>query len=390
MVKDQPTLHTYGPEMEKLPDRTSSAEEVRRKAIHQPKDKNAKEFYGDPAMTREFLDQHLPRDLLPKVDVSRVVKASTEYIDPKFRTARYVDLVWRVPFRESWLYLLVLFEAQSTVDWQMPVRILLEVALLYQEALKDPQVQRKKRLPPVLPIVVHVGTEPWNAPTSLEALLPDEAASFLPFALGGKFLLVSEADEARTLERADTPRTAALKLRYARNRREFQEALETLQQLLPEDSPTRQVLVAWVRSSLIDYGAEEEDMAELRKLEDLGRPVVEAFWATEWREARQKGREEGREEGRKEGRKEGLEEGRKEGLREGLREGEAQARHRLRAVLVRQARRKFGTETAEALDAVLEGVSDGERVDEGADVVVDCGSGRDLLPRAAGDDPGSG
>ena len=36
----------------------------------------------------------------------------------------------------------------------------------------------------VLPIFVHVGTEPWTAPTRLEDLLADEAKAFLPFALG--------------------------------------------------------------------------------------------------------------------------------------------------------------------------------------------------------------
>ncbi len=338
-------------------------EEVRQKAIHQPKDKSAKNSYGDWIMMGEFLDKHLPRRLLAGLDLDRALKTSTEYVDRKHRTVRHVDLMWRIPFRDSWLYLLVVFEAQSTVDWQMPVRVLLRTALVYDDILRDPEVRKRRTLPLVLPIVVYVGTEPWDAPTGLEELLPKEAKPFLPFALGHDFLLVSEAEEAKVLDKADTPRTAALKLRYAEDRTEFREALATLKKLLPEESPTRQALVEWVRTSRIDDGATEEEMAELRTLEDLGSPVMETWWAKERREAREKGHAEGRAEGHK----------------QGLREAETLLRRRQRATLVRLARRKFGAETAEALAALLEGVSDAERFDVVADLIVDFDSGRDLL-----------
>ena len=100
-------------------------------------------------------------------------------------------------------------------------------------------------------------------------------------------------------------------------------------------------------------------MAELRELEDLKRPAVDSFWAKGIRDARREGREEGRKEGREE------------------------ARHGHRTMLVRQALRRFGAETAEALAAILAGVSDRGRLDEVADLVVDCDSGRDLLAQAA-------
>ena len=104
-------------------------------------------------------------------------------------------------------------------------------------------------------------------------------------------------------------------------------------------------------------------MAELRELEDLKRPAVDSFWAKGIRGARREGRKEGRKEGREEGREE--------------------ARHEQRTMLVRQALRRFGAETAEALAAILAGVSDRGRLNEVADLVVDCDSGRDLLAQAA-------
>ena len=285
-------------------------------------------------------------------------------------------LVWKAPFRDSWLYVVFLFETQSTVDWLMPVRILRKTALIYEELAKDPEVRKRRKLPPVLPIVVYVGTKPWDAPTRLEEMLTEEAKAFLPFALGHEFLLVSEAEEARALTRADTPRTAGLRLRYARDRAEFDEALATLRELLPEDSPARRALVDWVRSSMIEDGAKEEEMAKLRELEDLASPVVDTWWAAERREAHRKGLEEGRRQGLREGRQEARKEGRQEGEARGRRLGQ-------RATLVRQARRKFGSETAEGLAALLEGAAELDGVAEVADLIIDCGSGRNFLAQVA-------
>ena len=346
---------------DKPSDEAPAPNEVRRKAIHQPIDKSAKGFYGDKGMVDEFLRKHVFGRIVADVELAKLQKGPTEYVDSKSRTVRHADMVWKAPFRDSWLYVVFLFEAQSTVDWRMPVRILLETALVYEELAKDPEVRKRRKLPPVLPIVVYLGAKPWDAPTRLEEMLTDEAKAFLPFALGHEFLLVSEAEEAKGLTRADTPRTAGLRLRYARDRAEFDEALAVLRELLPEDSPARRALVEWVLSSMIEEGAKEEEMAELRELEDLASPVVDTWWAAERREARRKGLEEGRQEGEARGR----------GLGQ-------------RATLVRLARRKFGSETAEGLAALLEGAADLEGVAEVADPIIDCGSGRDFLAQAAG------
>ena len=352
---------------DKPSDEASPTDEVHRKAVHQPKDKSAKGFYGDKGMVDEFLRKHVFGRIVADVELAKLRKGPTEYIDSKSRTVRHADMVWKAPFRDSWLYVVFLFEAQSTVDWRMPMRILLETALIYEELAKDPEVRKRRKLPPVLPIVVYLGAKPWDAPTRLEEMLTEEAKAFLPFALGYEFLLVSEAEEAKALTRADTPRTAGLRLRYARDRAEFDEALAVLRELLPEDSPARRALVEWVRSSMIEDGAKEEEMAKLRELGDLESPVVDTWWAAERREARRKGLEEGRRQGREEGRQ----------------EGEARARLEQRATLVRLARRKFGSETAEELAALLEGAADLEGVAEVADLIIDCTSGRDLLARAA-------
>ena len=337
-------------------------------------DKADKAFYGDQQMIVELLDKKVfgivvPGETVARMSMRRTDKGPTELGDLGQTLRRYVDLTWLIRFRDSWLYLLVLVEAQSTVDRWMPLRIMHATALAYQELSKDPEVRKRGVLPPVLPIVVYTGTRPWTAATSVEELLADEAQGFLPYALGQKYVLVPEAEEAKAVTELDTARDAALWLRYAEDPEKYEAALEKLKELLPEGSPTRDAVVAWVRGRLTAKGVKEEHVERLRELEDLESPIIETIWDKDYRaEAREQGLAEGREEGRKQGHEQGREEGR--------REGEAHGR---RATLVRQARRKFGADTAERLAALLEGVSDPERIAQVADLIIDCPSGPDLL-----------
>ena len=235
-----------------------------------------------------------------------------------------------------------------------------------------------------------MGTRPWTVATRLEDLLGDEAKAFLPFALGHQSVLVSEAEEARELERVMTAHEAALKLRYATDGAEFTEAASALRALLPRDSTAREGLIAWVRNSMIEAGAKEEDVAQLEKLGDLEGPVVETWWVRERKEMLRKGRAEGREEGRaevaearEEGRREGREEGRAEGREEGRAEAEARVLVERRATLVHMARRKFDAGTASELGALLEEVSGSGRLTEITDLIFDCATGQELLTKAA-------
>ncbi|PJI37749.1 MAG: hypothetical protein CTR54_22900 [Rhizobium sp.] len=95
------------------------------------------------------------------------VNASSVADDPR---NRHDAVVWRVRFRDHWLYVDLLLEFQSTVDRFMAVRILSDTGLLYQDLIRG-QSLHQDRLPPVLPIVLYqilicgsplVGDNPLN------------------------------------------------------------------------------------------------------------------------------------------------------------------------------------------------------------------------------------
>ena len=53
----------------------------------------------------------------------------------------------------------------------MALRLWVYIALLYQHLLKQNQLTPARLLPPVLPIVLYNGEEPWTAPLSLAELI---------------------------------------------------------------------------------------------------------------------------------------------------------------------------------------------------------------------------
>ena len=76
-------------------------------------------------------------------------------------------------------------------------------------------------------------------------------------------------------------------------------------------------------------------------------------------------------------------EGRAEGLEQGRAEGIEQGRAEERALLCRQAARKFDAGTAQRLAAALAGVADPERLAEVGDWIIEFGTEAGLLSRVA-------
>ena len=82
----------------------------------------------------------------------------------------------------------------------------------------------------------------------------------------------------------------------------------------------------------------------------------------------------------------GVEELKERAVGQGRAEGRRQGRAEGRATLVcRQARLKFGVETAEGLSKLLEGVTDPERIARIGDRIIECETGAELLAHARDD-----
>ncbi|MEO5332414.1 MAG: Rpn family recombination-promoting nuclease/putative transposase [Magnetococcus sp. YQC-5] len=127
-------------------------------------------FFSHPKMVVDLMRTFLSPDLLAEMDLSRMDRVNVKYDATGIR--REGDVVWRIP---TWggvdLYVLLLLEFQSTIEWWMSVRIGVYVGLLYQQLIAEKKLGMGDALPPVLPLVLYNGETRWNAPTHLRQLI---------------------------------------------------------------------------------------------------------------------------------------------------------------------------------------------------------------------------
>ncbi len=102
------------------------------------------------------------------------------------------DIIWKVPFRDDWVYVYLLIEFQSTVDQYMALRLLTYIGLLYQDLLKTKQIPSGAKLPPVFPVVLYNGRKPWDAPLRIEDLIQEVKGGLSKYRPLFQYLIVDE------------------------------------------------------------------------------------------------------------------------------------------------------------------------------------------------------
>ena len=320
-----------------------------------------KDLFSHPRMVKDLLRGFAAPEWFDEIDFSTLEKLPAEYVSDDLRQ-RHGDVVWRVRFRkETWPYLLVMLEFQSTVDPYMAVRILVYTGLLYQALIRRDALGPDGRLPPVLPVVLYNGRPRWTAPVEMADLIAPAKEALADFQPSQRYFLL---DEGRWGE-DDLPRrnlvSALVALENSGSAESLSQALAALSDWLrsPEDDELRRAFVGWVRQVVLPGGRFDEAALPVVRVLEGGGGAMLAERVKEWTE-------EWLREGREQGREQGLERGRTEE----------------RALLCRQTARKFDAETAERLSGLLDRLTDPEHLAEVGDWIIECGTGAELLARA--------
>ena len=364
-------------------------------------DATYKYFLSSPFMVEELMcwlvaERHGMHALVEALDFATLTRVQEQSVTGDGETVRRRsnDMVWRVHLRGhfadadraasqsagdgtqgeatgTWLYLVVMLEFQSAVDYLMALRVRNYVDRFHMEQWRSRRFGATDRLAPVLPIVLYIGRARWTAAARVIDLVTPQAAG-------------TSSGEADGTWRAD-PRFAgdgyvlldSHRVRPEDLRRDNAAALlaglenplpSTLPELVgalcrrlraPELRELREVMLSWAgwRARRAGLTIEAEDMAQVNRMESPD--DVEAFYRTRaqlWEEER-----------RAEGRVEGRVEGRIAGQRETLR---------------RHAAMKFDAQTADRLGALLETATDQEVLDGVLAALLECDTPSDMLERA--------
>ena len=159
-------------------------------SIHNSHDKGFKYLFGIKRLfvqlLRSFVQQDWAQRILPE-DVELVDKS---FILPDFKH-KEADLVYKIKMDGNYVYFYLL-ELQSSVDFQMPYRLLLYMIEIWRTVLKDTTSKEAKRmdfkLPVIVPCVLYNGDDKWTVARSFRETLA-RYEEFDEFVLDFKYIL---------------------------------------------------------------------------------------------------------------------------------------------------------------------------------------------------------
>jgi len=253
-------------------------------------DSSYKLLYSHVAMVRDLLQGFVPGAWIDELDLTTLEKCSGSYISDDLRD-RADDLIWRVRWGRDWLYVYLLLEFQSGIDRWMAVRIQTYLGLLYQDLIRTRQLSKVGLLPPVLPIVLYNGADPWNAAQTLDDLIEPAPPMLGEYRPHQAYFLI---DEQRLAEQGNLPQcnlsAALFRLEASHTPTEVLTILHALVEWLkaPEQTGLRRAFTVWLNRVFLPKrlpGVEFESMADLHEVRNMLTNRVES-WTEQWKRPR--------------------------------------------------------------------------------------------------------
>ena len=144
-------------------------EELR--TVHTPHDRGYKRSLSQPREFLHFLKKYVKADWMLELEESQLSLCDKEFVDKDYE-GREADLIYRVKRTTGEeIFVFILQELQSTVDYTMIFRILIYVVNnLLRYFLNTVKVKREGkdfRLPAMVPIVFYNGESGWTAVRNL-------------------------------------------------------------------------------------------------------------------------------------------------------------------------------------------------------------------------------
>ena len=327
-----------------------------------------KRLFGLPIVVEHLL-RGFAREIAGLLDFATLRELSASWAGADAEQ-RHGDAVWRAQYRDgSGRAVVLLLEFQSTVDRDMAARVLRYQSMAFDALRRQGDLDADGELR-LLSVVVYSGTARWTAPGSAARATVDRDGEILhaqPYLLldsrrGAPDDLPTDNIVAAVFHLDNAPSTDAAIECF----RALAGNLSTAMGATEQDTVLG-ALLDWLGIALPKMFPASGPAAvaalrdELRNREDgmtrLARRAKE--WEAEWL-------------------RQGMERGMERGIERGMEDQ--------RALLRRQAERKFGPEVAEELTRRLAVVTDSERLALVGDWIIDCDAGATLLELVA--DPG--
>lgn len=248
-----------------------------------PHDPSYKQFFSNPDMVASLLRDFVPEDFIRELDFSTLEQCSGSYVTDDLRE-RHDDIVWRLRWNNSWCYLYLLLEFQSTSDPWMAVRILAYTALLWQDLIKSGVVREGDRLPPVFPMVIYNGGKAWTAAQDVADLLTPVSGPLRHYQPCQRYFLLDEGQVSEETLHGDGLVTQLVRLERANSLDVIQPIVRGLIRQLhePKYRHLRRVLSVWLGRVVFKRAGITQNVPEFQDLQEVDAMLEER--AAQWKD----------------------------------------------------------------------------------------------------------
>ena len=270
-------------------------------------DTSYKALFSCPELVRDLLRAYVPGKWLEQADYESLTRINASYVSRSDKQ-RHDDMVWRIEVGGRWLWVYIVLEFQSEPDPWMAVRIMQYVSLLAEQLVKESVHNDLPdgRLPPILPIVLYNGKEPWKAPLDVAECFATPPGGLEAYRPSLRYLLLDERRlQQHPLKEVRNFADAVFSMEASRELQELIAVVHALKEVLraPGLQKLRHAFNQWIKAMLLRR-ASEPMIEEIETIRDV---FEEMEMLTQHKETWFDG-------AREEGWKKGLEQGREEGL----------------------------------------------------------------------------
>ena len=295
----------------------------RHEKVHQADDKGYRALLQSRKAFLQLLRYFVGLPWTEAIEEQSLQRVDKSFILQDF-AGKEADLVYTCRLEGKDIIFYVLLELQSTVDHQMPWRLLQYMTEIWRSHLREHESAKRRqsgfRLPSIVPVVLYNGKPEWTAQRRFRDY-QSECYRFDGHIVDFEYYLVDIArmDDAH-LERLEGMLPLALRLERAGGYESLlvrlKHSLDALQKLDDTELGLLQAFVLRVLAPFVET-PEAEALRQALVGSQEGLEMVSNISRILQKEIA-KNRKEGLQEGILEGRQEGILEGRQEGLQEGL------------------------------------------------------------------------
>lgn len=271
---------------------------IQQKKVKNRHDKLAKSILKDEKEMAKLINDFLEPN--EKIESQNLIKYTNSYITKKYKT-KEADMVYRMKNKEIFF----LVEHQSSIDNNMPYRILNYCIDIIQEWKKSRKIRQETRYPIIVPIIIYTGNDKWKIPRNFsEKQIGDYVFENYKINLEYNLIEINKLSKTFLLQKQSLFGYGMI-IEKSKNKQELKENLELIVKHVKNKEQLDEIrnMILYLLNDSLEEGAKDELLEQIQIKMIKGGDIMSSLYerlVNENREMIRKGKREGKMEGRKE------------------------------------------------------------------------------------------